>query len=416
MKVIALKAENFARLKAVEIRPDGPVVPITGANSNGKTSVLNAIWTALQGRTVATPVPVRKGAEQARIRLTLGTDDGIEAIVTRTFTDDGDTGLKVELADGKPVRVKPQAPIDSWLGAITIDPLQFARAKPKDQFDALKGMVKGFDFAANTKARTRAYDERTDVARVAKEQHTLADKIVLPPGKVPAEQPDVGALANLLREAMTHNAEIEARRSHRERARADADRMMDEAEQLRAKAATLEKQARDAIDKLETLAVPLPPPMDTVEISAKMATASADFQAWQAAQQRKKHEAAAEAADKLVTDLTATIKGLDEDKVEAIERAKLPVPGLGLGDDMVLLNGLPFEQAGTAEKLRASIAIGMADNPTLRIMLIDDGSEMDSKSMKLVTDLAREHDYQLWIVRVSDGGGVGFTIENGEVA
>lgn len=421
IKILELKTENFARLKAVAIRPDteAPVVQITGENQNGKTSVLRAIWTALQGKAVAPAVPIHKGAEQARIRLTLGTDEGVEATVTRSFAygptgDEYTSELKVELAGGKPVRVKPQALIDSWLGAITIDPLQFARAKPKEQFDALKGMVKGFDFEENTKARKAAFDKRTDVNRDAKQQRTLADKIVIPPGKVPAKEPDVSALAQQLEEALDHNSGIETRKARRAQARAEADGLMDQAEQLRARAATLEQQAKDIDAKLDA-AEALPEPIDTTEISAKMANASADQRVWTAVLQRKQHEAAATAAESEATELSLEIDNLDAEKVEAIGAAKLPVPGLGLGDDMVLLNGLPFEQAGTAEKLRASIAIGMADDPTLRIMLVDEGSELDGKSMAIVREMASAADFQIWVARIEEDGKTGFVIVDGEV-
>ena len=49
MKIIALQAENLKRLVAVDIRPDGNLVQITGKNGAGKTSVLDAIWWCLAG-------------------------------------------------------------------------------------------------------------------------------------------------------------------------------------------------------------------------------------------------------------------------------------------------------------------------------------------------------------------------------
>jgi DNA repair exonuclease SbcCD ATPase subunit len=417
MKILEFRADGFARLKAVEIRPDGPVVSVVGQNGQGKTSCLSAIWTALKGRAVAPPVPVHKGAEQARIRLTLGTDDA-EATVTRTFSmeDDGEytSELKVEL-DGKAVRVKPQALIDSWLGSMTFDPLQFARAKPKDQFDVLKRLVKGFDFAANAQERQAAFDERTNVHRRAKEQRILADKILLPPGNIPAEEPDVAGLGKQLREAIEHNTLIEKRRELRAAARREADRLLTEAKQLRARADELEGEAK-ALDAKLDKAEAIPDPINTSEITAKMASVSADQRAWSLAQQRKQHENEADAAERRSDELTDQIDNLDAEKIEAIERAKLPVPGLGLGDDMVLLNGLPFEQAGTAEKIRTSIAIGMADKPKLRIMLIDEGSELDRGGMALVREMAEAADYQVWLARVEDTGGSGFVIVDGEVA
>ena len=49
MKIVSLEAENYKRLKAVEITPDGNMVVIGGRNAQGKSSVLDAIWAALGG-------------------------------------------------------------------------------------------------------------------------------------------------------------------------------------------------------------------------------------------------------------------------------------------------------------------------------------------------------------------------------
>ena len=43
MKILELRAENIKKLVAVEIKPDGNIVEITGKNGAGKTSVLDSI-------------------------------------------------------------------------------------------------------------------------------------------------------------------------------------------------------------------------------------------------------------------------------------------------------------------------------------------------------------------------------------
>ena len=47
MKIVKLTAENFKRLEAVEITPDGNTVLISGRNGQGKSSVLDSILAAL---------------------------------------------------------------------------------------------------------------------------------------------------------------------------------------------------------------------------------------------------------------------------------------------------------------------------------------------------------------------------------
>jgi len=80
------------------------------------------------------------------------------------------------------------------------------------------------------------------------------------------------------------------------------------------------------------------------------------------------------------------------------------------------LRGVPFSQASSAEQLRVSVAMGLAMNPTLRVVLIRDGSLLDSASMQLIAEEAAKNKAQVWVERVSeDGAGCTVVIEDGMV-
>src|SRR5258707_8601466 len=136
MKILLLEAENIKRLHAVEIAPTGDIVEISGKNTNGKTSVLDAIWWALAGTATVQAEPIRRGAQTARIRLDLG-----ELIVTRSFKrkDGGEftTKLQVENAEGASFN-SPQKMLDALVAVLTFDPIEFTRMKPREQFDAVR--------------------------------------------------------------------------------------------------------------------------------------------------------------------------------------------------------------------------------------------------------------------------------------
>jgi len=76
---------------------------------------------------------------------------------------------------------------------------------------------------------------------------------------------------------------------------------------------------------------------------------------------------------------------------------------------------MPFDQAGGADKMQVSLAIGMALNPTLRVLLIRDGSLLDEDSLQFVADMVGKNDYQCWIERVGEGEEVSVVIEDGQV-
>jgi hypothetical protein len=93
------------------------------------------------------------------------------------------------------------------------------------------------------------------------------------------------------------------------------------------------------------------------------------------------------------------------------------VPGLGLSDDGVTFGGLPFAQASSSEQLRVSVAIGLALNPKLKVLLIRNGNMLDDDSLKAVAAQAEEAGAQVWCEWVtSNPEGVSVMIEDGRVA
>ena len=69
MNIVKLEAENILRLNAVEITPDGRLVVIGGNNGHGKTSVLDSIMLAMNGKdSKKHPVPLHKGADKGTTR------------------------------------------------------------------------------------------------------------------------------------------------------------------------------------------------------------------------------------------------------------------------------------------------------------------------------------------------------------
>ena len=367
-------------------------------------------------RSAVAPVqPIHAGAEEARIDLDIGTMK-----IVRTFkkSKGGDitSDLKVTLADGGRVGTKPQAMIDALLGDLAFDPLEFARLPADRQFDRVKALVPDFNFEDNAARRKDAFDERTVENRKAKEAAARAAGVKLPPGPKPKVE-STADLAARLQKANAENTMNAQERRRREVVAADIESALDEAEQLRAQATTLEQKAAKQKAELDKLR-PVPADVDTVAITNQIAAGEEGRRVVALFDERERHLGEAEEAEAAAQKLTETIDGLDEEKREAIEGAEMPVEGLSFGDDEVLLNGLPFSQAGTAEKIRASVGIAMSLNPKLRVMLIDEGSELDSDSLKLVAELAEKQKYQVWLARVAEGDAAktGFEIVDGALA
>lgn len=467
MKIISLTAENVKRLVAVSIKPDGNLVQITGKNGQGKTSVLDSIWWCLAGSGTIQSTPIRKGQERARISLDLG-----EIIVTRTFqrATDGKaagtegtftTKVAVEAADGAAYK-SPQALIDGLIDSLAFDPLAFDRMKPKDKFTALAKFVPDIDFEHVERQNDGDFERRAVANRMGKEARAAAGLIYVPDG-TPDEPIDETALVQQLQEAGDKNASETQRQGRRDAAAAKvtdlraaaadllariqpdathrrhecdrelvnidnqirqlrlrADELKETCEaNIRTSAASLTQRAADTTKEADDLqaridtAEPIAEPIDTVAIAKQIEEARNTNKAINRAAERARHLSVAARYETEAQTLTENMAARTKAKEAAIAAAKMPIAGIDFGAGVVLLNGVPFEQASDAERLRASVAIAMAANPKLRVIRIRDGSLLDDDAMALLAKMADEHDMQVWIERVDSSGSVGFVLEDG---
>jgi hypothetical protein len=417
LRVLALTAENYKRLTAVEIRPDGDVVLIGGRNAQGKTSVLDAIYAVLKGGAAAreTVQPIRNGQDTAVARLEIGDEHGtVVYVATRRWTKDDAGTLTVESSDHARFS-SPQKLIDGMLGAITLDPLAFTRMDGKKQLgtllDAL-GDSLGFDPVQLDAERKGVYERRTDVGRDVKRLEGQLAGYPAPDASVPETELSAADLIaevdDIARETRAIDQSIEAARQ----ARADRERAQDAlaAAQRAAEAAT--ERERNLIAQARALPARRDP-APVLDRLSQIDELNAKVRA-----QRDRAAVAAELSDRRQEQAQHTLKleEIDKRKADGIAAAKLPVPGLGFDSDGVTLNGIPFSQASTAEQIRVSTALAMAGTPEIRVMRIDGGESLDSESLAIIEALAAEHQYQVWISRVDESRAVGFTIEDGAVA
>lgn len=426
LKIVRLTAENVKKLTAVSITPAGALVQITGKNGSGKTSTLDAIWWALAGVRNVQKAPIRNGQQKATIKVDMG-----ELIATRTFTrqEDGSFTSTITVENGEGARFnKPQDMLNSMLGSLSFDPLGFARMEGKAQFDALKRFVPEVDFASIDGLNKRDFDKRADINR---DHKALAGQIagIAIPDAVPAARVDEAELIKEIGEVGAFNAELERRAERRAAVKGDAQNAIrkagenqDKAAELRAEAERLEKQAAEweaearGIEEKLANAEPLPEPKSAAEVTARLEKAKTDNAVLDRVERRAALQRDLEAKERESDALTDAIEKRNASKREAIAKAKMPVEGLGFGEEAITLNGVPFDQASDAEQLRASVAIAMAANPRLRVIRVRDGSLLDDEGMKLLADMAEAHDCQVWVESVDSSGMVGIVLEDGHVA
>lgn len=416
LRVLALHAENYKRLTAVEIRPDGDVVLIGGRNAQGKTSVLDAIYAVLKGGAAAreTVQPIRDGQDTAVARLEIGDENGnVVYVATRRWTKDDAGTLTVESSDHARFS-SPQKLLDGMLGSITLDPLAFTRMDAKKQLatliDAL-GDSLGFDPITLDAERKGVYDRRTEIGRKVTELDGQLKGYPEPDPSLPTEEVSASALVAQFDEMTRQNRNIDTAIERARQARADQDRAADALEAAQERFAEATARASETVTAARALG-DRKDPQSLLDQLDQIDVVNAKVRA-----QRGRAAVAAELSDRKQEQAQHTLKleEIDKRKADGIAAAKLPVPGLGFDSDGVTLNGIPFSQASTSEQVRVSTALAMAGDPTIRVMRIDGGEALDSESLAIVEQLAAAHQYQVWISRVDESRSVGFTIEDGTV-
>ena len=400
MKVQSLHIQNTMRIKVAELdRLNSKMVVLTGKNAQGKSSALNSLFWAIGGpKAVQIDQVVRDGAEKAVVTVDL--DD---YIVTRSQTAGGTMSLKVETKEGQSFK-SPQSLLDTIISRSTIDPVAFIGLSPKDQAAKLLEIVKLDVNPQELDAKIKViYDERTMIGREVKQLEGQLAGL----GEIEAGVPDEAVSATELVNELGHaNQQV----SNNAELRSKLDLVRHDVESLRHELKMAEQWVDENEARIEALVDP-----DIDAIKAKLA----DIDGLNAKVRAKKEHLTL--SDTLATKrglqdaCTTNINDLEAQKRDALSKAKFPVAGLGFGDGCVTFNGIPLSQASSAEQIRVSMAIAMATNPKLRVIRISSGSLLDSDGMEIISKMAEEGDFQVWVEKVDESGKVGIVFEDGEV-
>ena len=440
MKIVKLIAENVKKLKAIEIIPEGNVVKITGANEQGKTTVLDSIWWALGGTKGIQDQPIRTGEKKANIVIDLG-----DMIVTRKFTESGST-LEVKNPQGLKYP-KPQDMLDKLIGKFSFDPLAFAKANKKEQVDTLLGIVDiqvdpeklgtlagvvvnegGNPLDTLNNVYKAVFEGRTAINRdrdrikanyeskigAVETEAVSISELVAEKERLDGENKTNGKQVELYHDKLSEGRNIEAKR----------DLATNEITRIKETLRIATEQHADLVTTLksfnsstETFAkiINALTDNDLTDINTRISNAdetNLKAQKWDAFKDAKHDYEVAQADSETYTSRLEAVKTY---KNELMLAAKFPIEGLDFKNGGVFYQGLPFDQASSAQSLTVSLSIAMAINPELRVIRINDGSLLDKKHMAIIDAMAKASDFQIFMEVVDESGQVGIYIEDGEI-
>lgn len=443
LTIVEFTAENFMKLKAVRIRPEGAsMVTLTGKNGAGKSSILNAIM-AIVDRAALKKQGVtkllREGAERGFAKIDLG-----DIVAKLTLTEKGEY-LTVENSEGLGFK-SPASVMDKLRGMISFDPLAFAKYDGKKQKEVLLGLVDvGIDLDAHATERETIFFNRTNVGRRRDEFEAKLKGLPTLPADLPEEEIPLTTVSDerkVLEKA--HEANGEKRRtrqlladeyrtlaSDRETSSKDWEAAGKRIKELEEEIALLKEKQKSLVEldaslakKMETTAA-----AGVIAKNAVDNIVEADFTVLDTrleeigrtnenVREKKRRAEIRSSFEKEAaeyTRMTDAIKALDKKKDDALAAAKFPIEGLGFDADGITFNKLPLGSASDGEKLTVSVAIGMALNPELRVLWFNHGEMLDSDHWAIIEKLAGDQEYQVWAEKMDESGKVGIFISEGEV-
>lgn len=427
-RIIELVVENFMGIRAAALNPEGGVVVIGGKNAQGKTSLIRAIMAGVRGKRYAPNKPVHGDAKSAVIELKLGTDGKVEFDIKRTFSKDGKSTIKVKNGEGLSWS-SPQQILDALAGAIAYDPLEFVRGDKKDQVAELV-RLSGVDLTSIDENITALFDARAQTNRSVRDaEGRLAGMTSYE--DAPSEAPDMDALLKEQADVRAHNGvgeELQGIADRTQSSYADncekGDLKLQQIQAAKLKVAAAESELEAFNDGLALMRLNVARCKEEAEtyvykdqsgVDAKIRDSSEVAAKVRANQARDAQRVDLGELRNMSESQTDELEQLREDRVEAIADSPLPVVGLSFSADGVTLDGIPIEQCSAAEQLKLSVSIGIAASPKLTVMLVRDGSLLDSDSLNVLNEIAEQHDHQIWIERVGDADAGAILIEDGLV-
>ena len=477
MRISALTVRSFKGIRAVSVEVDRELILIGGKNGAGKSSALDALTCLLTGEKAIPAEPIRRGENEAEIVAKI---DGYVVCRRFVRKESGDvsTTLTITSSDGAKFP-SPQGWLNARLAALGCDPVAFLQAKPAEQAATLR-IIAGVDTSAIDATIADAIAKRAPLGTQGKGEKAAWEAAAhypdAPAAPVEAEVVSPELVTAPVVSAADIVAELAAAQATAQ-ARANADRMVDdlsgaasrkiaerdrlatEATELRRKVAELEAaviaaaeeaarhtaaaaNASDAALKIEvTDPTPIRERLAAVEqtnaVAAKEAGAL-NAAAIQAANEQNaaarrladetnaKVRANAERAAKEAK-MRATIalwkeqdnreKAALAERAALLAAAKFPIEGLSFDTDgTVTFEGIPLSQQNEATRIKVAMAISLAGDKPLKLVLIRNGSQLDEDSMQQVIDIAHEAGAQLWIERVGTGDAGAVVIADGGVA
>ena len=407
IKINTLEFENTKRIKAVKMSPSANgLTVIGGRNGQGKTSILDSIAWALGGEKYRPTSAAREGSvTPPALRITL--NNGL--IVERKGKN---SSLKVIDPNGNK---GGQQLLNEFVSELAIDLPKFLNANNKEKAQTLLQIIGvGDELFRLEKEETELYNKRHLLGQIADQKKKFADEQPYF-ADAPKELVSASELIRQQQEILARNGENQRLRQERDRLEAKEKAIETAIEEVKAKLYDLGKQQADVLEKLETANKTTAELVDesTEELERNIENIElintrvrANMAKEMAEEEAKKYKADYD-------DMTDEIESVRREKIDLLNRADLPLPGLSVESGELLYQGKKWDCMSGSEQLKVATAIVRKLKPQCGFVLIDKLEQMDMDSMNDFGAWLEAEGLQAIATRVSTGSECSIIIEDG---
>jgi len=403
IKINSLQIENVKRVKAVFLKPTiNGLTIIGGKNRVGKTSVLDAICWALGGEKYRPSQPQRDGSVIPPY-LHLVLSNGL--VVERKGKN---SDLKVIDPTG---RKGGQQLLNEFVEQLALDLPKFMQASSKEKANTLLQIIGvGAQLNELERQETDIYNRRHAIGQIADQKAKFAKEMPYYPD-APKEPISASDLIKQQQEILARNGENQRKRQNLQNLQTQADAIQRQIDELLSKQkiilADLEIARKSAIDLHDESTEELERNIANIEEINRKVRANLD--------KEKAEEDALEYSNQYNT-LTAELNKVRQAKIDLLNNADLPLPGLSVVDGELTYNGYKWDNMSGSDQLKVSVAIVRRLNPKCGFVLLDKLEQMDLDTLNEFGAWLEQEGLQAIATRVSTGDECSIIIEDGYIA
>ena len=407
IKITSISLSNVKRVKAVELQPaENGLTVIGGKNSQGKSSVLDAIMWTLGGDRYKPSEPKRKGS-MVNPHQVITLNNGI--VAERAGKN---SSLKVTDPTGKRAG---QALLDSFVSQFALDLPKFMNASSKEKANILLQIIGvGDQLVQLERKETELYNRRTEIGRIRDQKQSAADEMTQWDG-VPEELVSASDLIKQQQEILARNGLREQWKNEYDRILKDIDQTDETINELIKRIADLKEQ-KEELQKKAKLAKKSPKELQmesTAELEENIQHIDElNSKIRDNLNKQKAQEEAQQYADQY-GGLSSEIENLRKEKAELLNGAKMPLPNLTVENGELIYNGQKWDNMSGSEQLIVSTAIVKELKPECGFVLLDKLEQMDRDTLEAFGDWLESQKMQAIATRVSTGDECTIIIEDG---